>query len=309
MNTLQQQAEAITQYLTEMELTQAVLINGEWGVGKSFFVRETLKKQLEAKGLTVIFSSLYGINSLEAVREDLIYSILESKLEKVELKGKKIPSFLLKKFPSLVKIAARHFEIEEDNASDISDLINIDFNNIVLVFDDLERAGLDINIVLGFINNYVENTEAKVIIIANEDEIGSSKLSLDLPQKYLVAACPSIQVPYNNNDNSSKNRSKSNSFTYKQLVDRTHFLFSNDIRYATIKEKLIGLTVKINLNYSDIFDKLIKNYAHGSAQKELERIKFEAISLFEDLKCRNLRTIIFCVIVFNKIYESLSGLY
>lgn len=41
----------------------------------------------------------------------------------------------------------------------------------VLVFDDLERAGMPIEVCLSIINSYVERDGLKVIVLANEDEI------------------------------------------------------------------------------------------------------------------------------------------
>ncbi len=79
MNSHLQFAEAIASYLTDMKSPQAVLIDGEWGVGKSYFVRETLASHLERKGLSVIFYSLYGVDSLDSIREDLIYAIIQKK--------------------------------------------------------------------------------------------------------------------------------------------------------------------------------------------------------------------------------------
>src|SRR5690606_22201504 len=41
----------------------------------------------------------------------------------------------------------------------------------LFIFDDLERCDLPINRVLGYINEFVEHEDRKVIIIANEKEI------------------------------------------------------------------------------------------------------------------------------------------
>lgn len=305
MNSLEK-ADAIAKYLTEMKAAQAVLINGEWGVGKSYFIREILQRKLKERGMTTIIYSLYGLDSLENVREDLVYSILQSKLGEVNIKGKKLwkkklPSILLEKFPSAIKIVSRHFDLEKSIA-DINDALNLDLSKIVIVFDDLERAAIDINLVLGFINGYVENTDAKVIIIANENEIGTAKLSTDLPLKYLVASNPFICL---DTAKSEKNKREEKLYTYDELVQRTHRLFSNDIRYSTIKEKLIGLTVAIDFEYNEIYDELIKNYSGEQTQKVLFRYKLDAINLFKELKCSNLRTIIFFIMIFDKIYQPL----
>ena len=89
MSSLQHQAEAITRYLIDMESAQAVLINGEWGVGKSYFVREILTRSLENNGLNVVFYSLYGVDSLDSIREDIAYMLLQSRIGEFTIKGRK----------------------------------------------------------------------------------------------------------------------------------------------------------------------------------------------------------------------------
>jgi hypothetical protein len=46
-----------------------------------------------------------------------------------------------------------------------------DFKKRVLIFDDLERCNMPIELVLGYINSFVEHQGSKVIIVANDDEI------------------------------------------------------------------------------------------------------------------------------------------
>ena len=54
------------------------------------------------------------------------------------------------------------------------------------MFDDLERASLDINEILGYINNFVEHDNIKVIIIANENEIEDKLNEKNLELKMLT---------------------------------------------------------------------------------------------------------------------------
>lgn len=56
----------------------------------------------------------------------------------------------------------------------------------VLIFDDLERAKINVNELLGFINGFVEHQHLKTIIICNEQELEDSLDNIEL--KYLIAA-------------------------------------------------------------------------------------------------------------------------
>jgi hypothetical protein len=43
--------------------------------------------------------------------------------------------------------------------------------NQLIIFDDLERCSISIPDTLGYINQFVEHKDCKVIILANEDEL------------------------------------------------------------------------------------------------------------------------------------------
>lgn len=61
-------------------------------------------------------------------------------------------------------------------------------NNSILIFDDLERCDCSINEILGYINSFVEHEKMKVIIVANQEEIGKSVTEKGRELQYLVAA-------------------------------------------------------------------------------------------------------------------------
>ncbi len=63
--------ESILKYISNSNIHQALLIDGEWGSGKTYFIKENLMKNLESKAddgsrLTIKYGyiSLFGIDSL-----------------------------------------------------------------------------------------------------------------------------------------------------------------------------------------------------------------------------------------------------
>ena len=86
---LNKKAEIIADYIKDSRYTQAVLINGAWGVGKTHFVDKILLKEL--KDYIVIRYSLYGVQSAEQViselRKEMLIKLIENK--EFEIKGKK----------------------------------------------------------------------------------------------------------------------------------------------------------------------------------------------------------------------------
>ncbi|TOE34991.1 hypothetical protein CGJ44_25740, partial [Vibrio parahaemolyticus] len=57
----------------------------------------------------------------------------------------------------------------------IMSMLGDNYDDIIIVFDDLERTGIDNKELLGYINKIVEDYDIKVIVIANEDKLLSDK--------------------------------------------------------------------------------------------------------------------------------------
>lgn len=136
----------------------AVLISGEWGIGKTFLTKAILEEILGNTAYSYV--SLYGANSFDEIDTALyqsMYPILTNK-------GIKI-------IGRLGKAALKYGRI--DGAFKYSD-ITAPAKDRLYVFDDLERSKIPPNQALGYINELVEHDGCKVIIIANE-----SKLSQD----------------------------------------------------------------------------------------------------------------------------------
>lgn len=148
----------------------AILIRGNWGSGKSWLVNEHFK---EYKKEQLIRVSLNGVTKFKEI-EDLFFQQLHPILSS---KGAK---FAGRVFAGLVK-ASFKIDINRDGKEDgsisptvpeakLSELLN-SVGDRILIFDDLERCGIPINNILGYINQFVECDGLKVIIIANEEEI------------------------------------------------------------------------------------------------------------------------------------------
>lgn len=189
---LDEKAKIIADYIKESRYTQAVLINGAWGVGKTFFVENKLLNEL--KDYIVVRYSLYGVQSSEQVvselQREMIIKLVENKDFTLKGKSVNIPSKILDIAPNGIGMILKKIGIDPDDLNEIINKIDFDKSKIIIIFDDLERAGMEINEVLGVINLYVECQKMKVIIIANENEIGSSRISTNLPQKFSVASSP-----------------------------------------------------------------------------------------------------------------------
>lgn len=146
--------ESIDQYIKNPFTDYAVLIKGEWGVGKTHFLKEEIYSLMKKAGLRPIYKSLIGLNQ-------------KAQLEKIILK--EINPFLSSKSRSSVSIEAEFIEsIVNGGEKPISNFPK----NIVLCFDDLERINPDFfESIMGVINVFIEHHNTKCIFICNEYEI------------------------------------------------------------------------------------------------------------------------------------------
>lgn len=283
----------IIEYVKEERYKQAILIDGEWGVGKTFFVKEKLLSALQkaVEDKKTYYLSLYGISSTEQIFDE-IYSailgeILETKFgnnkEKVVEKG---ISFASKLFTAGMK----SFNFDIKDCPKLSDLKEI--KDLIIIFDDLERCELDINLTLGYINNLVEHNNIKVILVMNQNEIGNINFYKDLSNKFQIALDKRIRL----------DECKEDVFTKEQLLMRTEQIFGENIRYKKIKEKLIGLTIYYKPNLSEIFCLVVEKFVKNAKEYLLEN-KQKIVNIFEDSKHYNIRTLIFGVIAFDKFYN------
>lgn len=154
--------------LFEQELGYAVLLKGKWGTGKTWFIQKTLKS-FKTKDVKHLYVSLYGITSFDQI-EDEFFKQLHPRLssKSMALTGK-IVKGLLK--------ATLKIDLDGDgNISAQAPELNLpeyltNTSGFVIIFDDLERASIKLESLIGYINHYVEHQGYKVIIVANEEEI------------------------------------------------------------------------------------------------------------------------------------------
>lgn len=162
------------QYYFNLEYSPeyAILIDGEWGAGKSWFIQRALG-DLKLNGGKCLYVSLYGMTSFSDI-EDAFFEQMHPVLSS---KGMKITAKILK---STLKATIK-LDLDSDGSKESSANISLDSlgvpnylkdtNGHILVFDDIERCSINIGDLLGYINQFIEHHGYKVILIANEDEI------------------------------------------------------------------------------------------------------------------------------------------
>lgn len=170
-------ADYIQHYLKIKEPHYAVMLTGEWGIGKTFLLKQILRTQKIKKNKYVLIS-LYGAASSSDI-DTRIYTDTHTILTNNIIK---YASSLLKSFLELLKFKTdlgRHILFSK-------------FKRPLYIFDDLERCQLPIEQTLGYINEFVEHKGKHVIIIGNEKEIKKPESYLSTREK-LIGKTLSVQ--------------------------------------------------------------------------------------------------------------------
>ncbi len=178
------------QYAEHESYPHAIMLNGLWGSGKSFFINRVIahasneRYKGEEKNCNIgnkhqsrkwIYLSMYGINSITGFWDNLYSKLLDDKTNglsssKVAAIGKIGLSVLLK-----------HYKVDKDSIKDAKSAlatieeIFVNPKDCVIVLDDFERCSIPMEDRLSVISTLLEESKAKVIVIANENEINNDK--------------------------------------------------------------------------------------------------------------------------------------
>jgi hypothetical protein len=158
-------------YLATKDTSYAILINGTWGSGKTYFWKNTLTKHCESAKLKPIYLSLNGINKIETLDYQLKIKLIPY-LNKIDVKKAGALGKITKNIFN--KLAEKYGNF---NPEDILKDVEIDlslFSNNVVCLDDLERCKIPLSEVLGYVNDFVEHKKLKVVLLSDESKINGT---------------------------------------------------------------------------------------------------------------------------------------
>lgn len=321
--------EAIINYVDEDLYAYAVLIDGAWGCGKTYFIKEYLIDKLEDHEKTkasngeieqyqekrIVYLSLYGVKSVDEVSKQILMESCLSKTgnkKSIIKKGTEVTGKMLPVLFDIIK--AKGLELNIDNVSNaVGSLFSV--KDSILIFDDLERCDCPINEILGYINTFVEHDGMKVILIANQKEIGKSTYLENQELKYLVAAHKNIVFEKKTIRESAFKKYEDLKIKEQEPVElsvvksRMDNLFGQNELYEKVKEKLVGVTIYYYPALQEIFTKLIKNKCIND---DLQEMLSNEISFFEEYMVNeehpNLRTFQFYLSKISGLYETIRKL-
>lgn len=320
--TEQQIKEEVLRYLKDESYQYAILIDGEWGSGKTYFVNNILIKEIKKqeekteKPRSVKYISLYGCRRIEDIQENIAWSFAENARKKIVDKmkwrktGNKISGNVILSSQKIGNIIMKKFLPDDSLYKISSDWLNL--GAYIFVFDDLERCDCPINEVFGFINELVEHENTKVILVANEKELFGVADIDNLELQYQLSLDNRIQWPKRENNFLGYHSDSSNKsvISFNEMERRRGLLFpvkEANSDYKKIREKLIGVTLKYDPDIPHIISEIIDKSKIDSALKEKLRQKknsFEASMGY--YHHRNLRTFQFFLSKVSYLWEKLQ---
>lgn len=235
--------ELLENNIKNEKIGAVIAITGSWGIGKTFFWRNFLDKQLSDERVykkdnvfnrKYAYVSLFGLESLSDLKTQ-IYSNIESYHSSIE-----IPKWI-KSLPSIFK-DTRITQLGINAPVKLIDsLMFAQVKDAIICFDDFERMSnkLDIKDVMGLANYLKLEKNCQIILILDEDKT------------------------------EAENKNKYGDYKEK-LVDETIILNSVEplIRENTkgVDEKLINLIVdfaeELEIHNFRFFQKVIKLFRH-----------------------------------------------
>lgn len=179
--------DAIKYFINQKSNPQyGIMINGEWGSGKTYFIKEYFKKEEKEKEIKeetrekIIYLSMYGIETIKEIDELLFNEII--------YKNKK---FFKKNFIERAKKSKIGKILTKTGSEIVNNKFGADIEKIykevteltkpfilkegmekvkVIVVDDLERGKANAKDILAYFSKYIEDN-IRVIFISNEKEI------------------------------------------------------------------------------------------------------------------------------------------
>ena len=258
----------ILDYIKKDISGRAIMLSGEWGSGKSHYVKTVLKPFLVKKKKKCIIVSLYGLSDTTEISKAVFLELhpVIKKLSPAKNAAKVIGKTLLNAAGGKIG-----FDIESPNEESLKQLYeSINLTETLIILEDIERTQIEITKLLGYVNNLCENDRAKVLLITNENE---------------------LLTTYDGTDSEGK--------------PVKHYT-NSALAYKRIKEKTVGDTVLFVCDFNTAIQTIIGKFGIYLNKFNTETRSEYIIKIFTKINSYNLRALIYGCQKCNNIFEFIS---
>lgn len=251
----------ILHYLEKDKTKSAIMLSAPWGTGKSYYIQNVLIPFIKQKEtFKIVVVSLYGLSEIDEISKSIY---LESRAKILNSKNEALQSAKVVG-KTIIKGVTSFFGIDlSKDEKDLKKLYkSISLKDTLIVLEDLERTSIDVLSLLGYVNNLVEQDGAKVLLVANEQEIIKRE-----------------------DDKGSEGK------IIKVLTEESK-------EYLRVKEKTIGDTVHYFPDFLNTLENILNQFrfnelSHLENNEVSEFIFYELIKENKTFNSFNLRSIIF----------------
>lgn len=172
------QSDAFIKLLEDDRDNSMILINGEWGIGKTFFIEKTLKK---IENIEKIFIDVMLFNSRKSLKDEL-FGEIETILEKNWIAAKSIREMsnymdsIIESENKLINLAlkflkSKTFQKGKDGVEESIKKLND--KKIVVVIDNLERVlkKEDVIEIMGFLHEIQSIEKISFVVCADKEKL------------------------------------------------------------------------------------------------------------------------------------------
>lgn len=257
----------ILHYLKKDKTHTAIMLTGEWGSGKTYYIEKELVPFLKENDAISIVVSLYGLNDISKISKSIYMemrmSILTGKQSETITTGRLIAKTIIKNITGLSGI---NLGLEDEDLEKLYK--SVDLKDKLLILEDVERSNINIAILLGYVNELVERDGTKVLLVANENEIIRDK-EFGYNKKSLKKENDNVEIPL------------------------------KDVKqYLRIKEKTISDTIQFSGDIDQAVNHIIEEFENSKLNKIFKHNQElnEIVSNIVINRCfKNLRTLIFAI--------------
>ena len=287
--TYQELNQYILHYLTKDKTKSAIMLTGPWGTGKSYYIQNELKPFLEKKengGHSCVIVSLYGLKDTAEISKSIylgtrmkFLTAASEKSTTVTFAGETIIKGIAGAFGVDLSVSER--SLKRLYAS-------VNLTGKLVVLEDLERSGIDILEVLGYVNNLVEQDGVKVLLVANEEEL----------------------IQYTPLKVSTKADLDRTEMLDRITGHRDRLFTDSTIAYLKVKEKTISDTIEFEEDYQTAIREIVQMFDNETLNKfsTIESI-IDILDIMSHCQSYNLRSFIFACQKTNDIFSSLDEKY
>lgn len=262
----------IFHYLKKDKTQTAIMLTGEWGSGKTYYIEKDLVPFLKDNKVTSVVVSLYGLDDISMISKsiymELRMSTLGGKHSETVTTGKVIAKNVLKNITGLAGI---NLGLDDKDLTELYESVNL--KDKLLILEDVERSNLSVTRLLGYVNGLVERDGVKVLLVANENEI------LRKTERKMEF------------DSSRISDNKKSDNTEKEVPEEVKL-------YLRIKEKTISDTIQFNGDFEQAVKKIIKGFDNYKLNMIFQRNQelYKMVSnTVRNICGKNLRTFIFAI--------------